>query len=114
MLQVIQFNNLMPCHAQFVWSDDGPYYCFIVTFATIWCFLLSFRLQSQVPDLNSSLEMVKLLTSKKVLFYVMIQGSKLKKWLGRLLVTNWRNLVARCKFLVASLYNQKSINFGAG
>ena len=42
------------------------------------------------------------------------QGSKLKKSLGRLLATNWRNLVARCKFLVASLYDQKNINFGAG
>ena len=26
------------------------------------------------------------------------QGSKLKKSLGRLLATNWRNIVARCKF----------------
>ena len=33
------------------------------------------------------------------------QGSKLKKSSGRLLVTNWRNIVARWKFLVASLYN---------
>ena len=33
------------------------------------------------------------------------QGSKLKKSSGRLLATNWRNIVARCKFLVASLYN---------
>ena len=33
------------------------------------------------------------------------QGSKLKKSLRRLLATNWRNIVARCKFLVASLYN---------
>ena len=32
------------------------------------------------------------------------QGSKLKKSSGRLLATNWRNIVARCKFLVASLY----------
>ena len=38
-----------------------------------------------------------------------LQGSKLKKSLGRLLVTNSRNIVARCKFSVASLYNQ--INF---
>ena len=37
-----------------------------------------------------------------------------KKSLGRLLASNWRNLVARCKFLVASLYNQKNVNFGAG
>ena len=34
-----------------------------------------------------------------------MQGSKLKKSSGRLLATNWRNIVARCKFLVASLYN---------
>ena len=34
-----------------------------------------------------------------------IQGSKLKKSSGRLLATNWRNIVARCKFLVASSYN---------
>ena len=33
------------------------------------------------------------------------QGSKFKKSSGRLLATNWRNIVARCKFLVASLYN---------
>ena len=33
------------------------------------------------------------------------QGSKLKKSSGRLLATNWRNIVARWKFLVASLYN---------
>ena len=32
---------------------------------------------------------------------VAIQGSKLEKSS----VTNWRNIVARCKFLVASLYN---------
>ena len=32
------------------------------------------------------------------------QGSKLKKSSGRLLATNWRNVIARCKFLVASLY----------
>ena len=31
------------------------------------------------------------------------QGSKLKKSSGRLLATNRRNVVARCKFLVASL-----------
>ena len=33
------------------------------------------------------------------------QGSKLKKSSGRLLATNWRNVVARYKFLVASLYD---------
>ena len=33
------------------------------------------------------------------------QGSKLKKSSGRLLATNWTNIVARCKFLVASSYN---------
>ena len=33
------------------------------------------------------------------------QGSKLKKSSGRLLATNWRHIVARCKFLVASFYN---------
>ena len=32
-------------------------------------------------------------------------GSKLKKSSGRLLATNWRNIVARGKFLVASLFN---------
>ena len=35
----------------------------------------------------------------------MSQGSKLKKSPSRLLATNWRNIVSRCKFLVASLYN---------
>ena len=39
-----------------------------------------------------------------VLLYLW-QGSKLKKSTGRLLATNWRNIVARCKFLVASSYN---------
>ena len=33
------------------------------------------------------------------------QGSKLKKSSIRLLTTNCRNIVARCKFLVGSLYN---------
>ena len=32
-------------------------------------------------------------------------GLKIKKSSGHLLVTNWRNLVARCKFLVVSLHN---------
>ena len=36
---------------------------------------------------------------------VSFQGSKLKKSPSGLLATNWRNIVARCKFLVASLYN---------
>ena len=33
------------------------------------------------------------------------KGLKLKKSSGRLLATNWRNIVTKCKFLVASLYN---------
>ena len=37
--------------------------------------------------------------------FFILQGSKLKKSSGRLLATNWRNIVAKCKFLVASLYN---------
>ena len=32
-------------------------------------------------------------------------GSKLKKSSGRLFATNWRNVVASCKFLVAILYD---------
>lgn len=36
-------------------------------------------------------------------------GSKLKKSLGRLLATSWRNIVARSKFLVASLYKQNNV-----
>ena len=36
---------------------------------------------------------------------VSFQGSKLKTSSSSLLATNWRNIVARCKFLVASLYN---------
>ena len=39
------------------------------------------------------------------LYCAVYQGSKLKKSSGRLLATNWRNIVARCKFLVASSYN---------
>ena len=34
---------------------------------------------------------------------IILQGSKLKKSSGHLLATNRRNVVARCKFLVASL-----------
>ena len=34
-----------------------------------------------------------------------VQGSKLKKSSSTLLTTNCRNIVARCKFLVGSLYN---------
>ena len=37
------------------------------------------------------------------------QGSKLKKSSGRLLATNWRNIVARCKFLVTCLYNVNNL-----
>ena len=33
------------------------------------------------------------------------RASKLKKSSGHLLATNWRNIVTRCKFFVASLYN---------
>ena len=33
------------------------------------------------------------------------QGSKSKKSSRRLLTTNWRYIFARCKLLVASLYN---------
>ena len=33
------------------------------------------------------------------------QGLKLTKFSGRLFATTWRNIVARCKFLVASLYS---------
>ena len=39
-----------------------------------------------------------------------MQGSKLKKLLSRLLATNWRILVARCKFQVASLCNLNNYN----
>ena len=34
-----------------------------------------------------------------------MSGLEIKKSSGHLLVTNWRNIVARCKFLVTSLYN---------
>ena len=34
-----------------------------------------------------------------------LQSSKLKKSSGRLLATNWRNIVTRYKFLDTSLYN---------
>ena len=48
------------------------------------------------------------LSSHWLLIEMSLQGSKLKKSLGRLLATNWRNIVARCKFSVASLYNQNN------
>ena len=38
-----------------------------------------------------------------------LQGSKLKILLGRFLATNWRILVSRCKFQVASLSNQNNV-----
>ena len=34
-----------------------------------------------------------------------VLGLEIEKSSGHLLVTNWRNIVARCKFLVVSLYN---------
>ena len=37
--------------------------------------------------------------------HMYLQGSRLKKSSGRLLVTNWRNIVGSCTFLVATLYN---------
>ena len=51
---------------------------------------------------NQNLNQICLLTIRPLLRK---QGLKLKKSLGHLLVTNWRNIVARCKFLVTSLYN---------
>jgi len=65
------------------------------------------------PDVASVAKPIQELTRQGVAFnwgeepQMAFQGSKLKKSLGCLLATNWRNLVARCKFLVASLYNQK-------
>ena len=49
-----------------------------------------------------------LVSYEQLTLIIIIQGSKLKKLLGRLLATNWRNIVARCKFSVASLYNQNN------
>ena len=43
------------------------------------------------------------------LTFLKSQGSKLKKSLGRLLATNWRNIVAKCKFSVANFYNQNNV-----
>ena len=37
--------------------------------------------------------------------YMSLQGSKLKKSSGCLLVTNWRNIAATCKFSVASFHH---------
>ena len=45
---------------------------------------------------------------------ILNQGSKLKKSSGRLLATNWRNIVASCKFLVASLYNVNDVAHSQG
>ena len=47
-------------------------------------------------------------------FIVDVQGSKLEKSSGRLLATNWRNIVASCKFLVASLYNVNDATHSQG
>ena len=38
-----------------------------------------------------------------------VTGLEIKTMLGHLLVTNWINIVARCKFQVASLYNQNNV-----
>ena len=70
------------------------------------------RLQTHM-SCNSSLEsqaFVKRASTENRLLWLRkpikkSQGSKLKKSLGQLLATNWRNIVARCKFLVASLHN---------
>ena len=40
------------------------------------------------------------------------QGLKLTKFSGRLFATTWRNKVARCKFLVASLYRVNDADQG--
>ena len=52
---------------------------------------------SQVPTLKPKVTIRKLLAYKA--------KKKLKKSSGRLLATNWRNIVTRGKFLVASLFN---------
>ena len=44
----------------------------------------------------------------------LLQGSKLEKSSGRLLATNWRNIVTSCKFLVASLYNVNDATHSQG
>ena len=70
------------------------------------------RLQTHM-SCNSSLEsqaFVKRASTENRLLWLRkpikkSQGLKLKKSLGQLLATNWRNIVARCKFLVASLHN---------
>ena len=46
--------------------------------------------------------------------YDHVQGSKLKKSLGHLLAINWRNIVARFKFLVASLYHENDAAYCQG
>ena len=59
-----------------------------------------------IPTSNAQLMKTKLrtLVRKQILRkHIKKQGSKLKKSSGRLLATNRRNVVARCKFLVASL-----------
>ena len=43
-----------------------------------------------------------------------LQGSKLKTSSGLLLVTNWRNIVAKCKLLVTSLYNVNGVAHSQG
>ena len=45
--------------------------------------------------------------TQKFYFYLKggFAGLEIKKSSGRLLTINWRNIVAKCKLLVVSLYN---------
>ena len=63
--------------------------------------------KNKLPDLAKKASVKRQLTVNlaTTLHVLTKQGSKLKKWSGHLLAINWRNVVARCKFLVASFYN---------
>ena len=88
--------------------DDD--YLFSQLYSNIYCFMPSFGKPNQILCiLYKTLIMTRLFcpnllhTCNVLAMYLIHQGSKLKKSSGRLVATNLRNIVARCKFLVASL-----------
>ena len=106
------------CRQSPLWGWGGVYTCFALGFV---CLILSppyffsylvlvlspSRLQTHM-SCNSSLEshaFVKRASTENRLLWLRkpikkSQGSKLKKCLGQLLATNWRNIVARCSLIV--------------
>jgi len=94
------------------------YYCFYNRLLHVhnahqpWCFggeTLRFSMWwlRSIPEIkrHNNIGFFKTIMGERML----LQGSKLKKSLGCLLATSWRNIVARSKFLVPSLYKQNNV-----